>query len=112
MKNLKEVRETFFAMAASKYGMETAFEMVEDFDSVVSDGIEFFEFRGFPGIGYQIYRDSSGLWNWEFVVPGGESESSSGGFKTRREAMMDAARDADATVLVDDGLGDRIRKSI
>lgn len=111
MKNMSDVRTTFYNMAVQVYGIEQANAMWEELETITSDGVEIFPMNGFKGMHYVIHKTEDGQWTWTFEDPVDGPEHGEV-FDSRRRAMLDAARDADDTVVVDDRLGDRIREAI
>ena len=53
---------------------------------------ELYSPKGFPQIGYRFLQTTSG-WAWEYQEPGQETERTRLRFRTRAEAMRDAAND-------------------
>lgn len=114
MQNMNDVRDKFkeFAEACIESSEELA-QIMEEFEAIVGGGTEYFPVAGgFKGMGYRITRNAGGRWTWVFEDDAEGPEWSEESFETRREAMLDAARDSDMTMLVDDNLGVRIRNAI
>lgn len=113
MKNMSDVRDTFYSMAVEVYGVEQANVMAEEFDSITSDGVEVFELEGFFGIGWMVYKDEDKGWTWKSYEEG-EPDDFGDSYSTRAEALIAAATDAEYRVpdYVDENIADRIRAAI
>ena len=111
LKNMNDVRDIFYSMAAEVYGVEQANAMAEEFEAIIGDGSEIFEVEGWRDARYVLTKSDAGIWSWVFEDPieGPEYGES---FETRREAMYSMASDADRTLMLDTGMGDRIRAAI
>lgn len=112
MKNKEDVRGEFLSMAVNVYGVDFAMSLLDQYDDIMEDKVEVFEVDGLPEMFYQVYKTEEGQWSWTFFEPGEDDEEASRSFPSRREAMLDAARDSDDTILVDGYLGSRIRAAI
>lgn len=113
MKNMSDVRDTFYSMAVEVYGVDRADEMREELDSITSDGVEVFEPEGFFGIGWMVYKDEDKGWTWKSYEEG-EPDDFGGSYSTRAEALIAAATDAEYSVpdYVEESFADRIRGAI
>lgn len=113
MQNMNDIRSKITEFADEAGVPQKYFiEFMEDFDRIVGGGTEVFEVHGFSDMFYNVYKIEDDRWSWTFIEPGEFDEHASQEFPTRREAMLDAARDSDETMLVDGDLGSRIRRAI
>lgn len=111
MKNKADVKSTFYVMAKNLYGETYARGMLEDYDKIMGEDREIFEVEGWRDAKYVLFHREDDKWDWVFEDPI-EGDEYGGIFDTRREAMHNMARDADATLLWDKGMGLRIREAI
>ena len=112
MKNMNDIREKF-ADLAIEAGVSKDYykELMADFDRIVGGGTEVFEVEGWRDARYVLFHREDGKWDWVFEDPV-EGPEYDGVFSSRRDAMYSMASDADRTLLVDPGMGDRIREAI
>lgn len=112
MKNMNDIRNKISEFADEAGVPEKYFiEFMKDFDRIVGDGIEVFEVEGWEGARYVLTQSDAGIWSWAFEDPV-EGTEYGDSFETRREAMYSMAQDADNTLVLDTGMGNRIREAI
>ena len=112
MKNMNDIRKMFAELAAEAGVSEEYYkELMADFDRIVGSGIEVFEVEGWEGARYVLTQSDAGIWSWAFEDPV-EGTEYGDSFETRREAMYSMAQDADNTLVLDTGMGNRIREAI
>lgn len=112
MKNMSDVRKMFAELAAEA-GVSNEYyeELMADFDRIVGGGGEVFEVEGWQEARYVLFHREDGMWDWVFEDPI-EGPEYRGVFSSRREAMYSMAQDADDTLVLDTGMGTRIRRAI
>lgn len=112
MQNMNDIRNKF-ADLAIEAGVSKDYyaELMADFDRIVGGGTEVFEVEGWRDARYVLFHLDDGKWDWVFEDPV-EGPEYGGVFSSRRDAMYSMAKDADRTLLVDPGMGDRIREAI
>lgn len=112
MQNMNDIREKF-ADLAIEAGVSKDYykELMDDFDRIVGGGTEVFEVEGWRDARYVLFHLDDGRWDWVFEDPV-EGPEYGGVFSSRRDAMYSMASDADRTLMVDTGMGDRIREAI
>lgn len=112
MKNMNDIRKMFAELAAEAGVSEEYYkELMADFDRIVGSGIEVFEVEGWEGARYVLFHNEDDKWDWVFEDPI-EGPEYGGIFSTRRDAMYSMAQDADNTLMLDTGMGNRIREAI
>lgn len=112
MKNMNDIRNMFTVLADEAGVSEDYFkELMADFDRIVGGGGEVFEVEGWQEARYVLFHREDGMWDWVFEDPI-EGPECRKGFSSRREAMYSMAQDADDTLMVDTGMGNRIRRAI
>ena len=111
MKNKAEIRDEFHNMAVNVYGEDFALRLLEDFDKIMGEGVEVFEVEGWRDARYVLTHLDDDRWDWVFEDPI-EGPEYGGVFDSRRDAMYSMAKDADDTLVLDTGMGTRIRKAI
>ena len=112
MKNMNDIRNMFTVLADEAGISEDYFkELMADFDRIVGGGGEVFEVEGWQEARYVLFHREDGMWDWVFEDPI-EGPEYRGVFSSRREAMYSMAQDADDTLVLDTGMGTRIRRAI
>lgn len=111
MKNKAEVRDEFHNMAIYFNGVEYARLLMEQYDKIMGGGVEVFEVEGWRDARYVLTPREDGKWDWVFEDPI-EGPEYGGVFDSRRDAMYSMAKDADDTLMLDTGIGTRIREAI
>lgn len=112
MKNMNDIRNKITEFADEAGVPQKYFvEFMKDFDRIVGGGTEVFEVEGWRDARYVLFHLDDGKWDWVFEDPV-EGPEYGGVFSSRRDAMYSMAKDADRTLLVDPGMGDRIREAI
>lgn len=112
MENMNDIRIKITEFADEAGVPQDYFiEFMKDFDRIVGGGTEVFEIEGWSGARYELFHREDDKWDWIFVDPI-EGPEYGGVFSSRREAMYSMARDADDTLMLDTGVGNRIMKAI
>ena len=112
MKNMNDIREMIAELSLDAgVSKEYYKELMADFDRIVGGGTEVFEVEGWRDARYVLFHREDGKWDWVFEDPI-EGPEYRGVFSSRREAMYSMAQDADDTLMLDTGMGNRIREAI
>lgn len=112
MQNMNDIRNKITEFADEAGVPQKYFiEFMKDFNRIVGGGNEVFEVEGWRDARYVLSRSDAGIWSWVFEDPV-EGPEYGDAFESRRDAMYSMASDADRTLMVDTGMGKRIREAI
>lgn len=112
MQNMNDIRNKI-AEFADEAGVPKDYfiEFMKDFDRIVGGGSETYEVEGWRDARYVLFHNEDDTWDWVFEDPV-EGPEHRRGFPSRRDAMYSMAQDADDTLTLDTGMGNRIREAI